>query len=131
MVAAVGTIIVDPDEGHMGTYIQQLERLRRSFPDGVLFPAHGPPIAAGHAKLDGYVAHRLGREAKVLAALEAHGGPATASQLLPRAYDDAPRGVWPLAERACLAHLVKLAEEGRARRRDGPGPAPVYEAVGG
>lgn len=115
MVAAVGTIIVDPDEGHMATYLAQLERLA-DYPDGVLFPAHGPPIAAGRAKLRHYVAHRLAREAKVRSALEGHTGPVEARDLLPVAYADTPPEVWPLAERACLAHLDKLVEDGVAGR---------------
>ncbi|MEL6183837.1 MAG: MBL fold metallo-hydrolase [Myxococcota bacterium] len=118
MVAAVGTIIVDPDEGHMTTYLEQLRRLA-AHPDGVLFPAHGPPIAAGRAKLEHYIAHRLAREAKVRAALEAHTGPATPQDLLPAAYADTPPAVWPLAERACLAHLDKLVEDGVAGRSGG------------
>lgn len=114
MVAAIGTIIVDPSEGDMGEYIRQLKRLR-GLPQKILFPAHGPPILDGHAKLDQYVRHRLMREEKVLAALK-ETGPSTAADLLPRAYDDTPKTVWPLAERSCLAHLLKLVEDGRARR---------------
>lgn len=115
MVASIGTIIIDPPEGDMAEYLRQLERLR-ALPEGVLFPAHGPPIVGGHAKFDHYLAHRRAREAKVLAALTAlgRGHPA---DLLPRAYDDTPEALYPLAERSCLAHLLKLAEEGRALRR--------------
>lgn len=115
MVAAVGTIIVDPDEGDMGEYIRQLERLR-SYPNGLLFPAHGPPIAAGHRKLEGYIKHRLAREERVFDALRAFGSRARAHDLLPMAYSDAPQAIWPLAERSCLAHLIKLVEDGRAQR---------------
>lgn len=114
MVAAVGTIIVDPDEGHMGTYLAQLRRLKDSFPDGLLFAAHGPPITLGHAKLEHYIQHRLGREAKVRSAL-LQLGRGTADDLVPLAYADTPQALWPLAARACLAHLVKLEEDGEAR----------------
>lgn len=112
MVASEGTIVVDPDDGDMATYLEQLRRLRRE-PDVVLFPAHGPPIPSSHQKLDHYVQHRLAREAKVLQALEMVGGPATLSELLPVAYSDTPPAVWPLAERSLLAHLGKLCDEGR------------------
>ncbi len=118
MVAAVGSIVVDPDEGDMAEYIRQLRRLR-SWPDGVLYPAHGPPIVGGHEKLDAYIEHRLAREASVLEALRASDGPARAEELLPLAYADTPRAMWPLAARACLAHLLKLVEDGRARALDG------------
>jgi hypothetical protein len=49
----------------------------------------------------------------VLAALTAR--PATAAELVARAYADTPRALWPLAERSMLAHLAKLVAEGRAR----------------
>lgn len=115
MVAGVGTIIVDPDEGDMGEYIRQLERMR-AFEPGPLLPSHGGPIAASTRKLDRYVEHRLLRESKVLDALRRFGGPARAADLLPVAYEDTPTQVWPLAERSCLAHLVKLANDGQIRR---------------
>lgn len=113
MVAGIGTIIVDPDEGSMRAYVDQLVRLRE-LPDGVVFPAHGGPIVAGRAKFDHYVRHRLAREDKVRSALADRTGPASARDLLPRAYADTPEAIWPLAERACLAHLIKLVEDGEA-----------------
>lgn len=115
MVAAIGTIIVDPPEGNMAEYIRQLRRLR-ALPEAVLMPAHGPPIVEGTAKLDQYVEHRLMREGKVVAALEQL-GPGRPEQLLPVAYDDTPEKLYPLAARACLAHLEKLVEDGRVERR--------------
>lgn len=117
MVAAVGTIVVDPPEGNMAEYLRQLARLR-ALPEKVLYPAHGPPIVHGHAKLDQYLAHRRMREEKVLAALTAR-GPATPTELLDLAYDDTPRSLYPLAARACLAHLEKLVEDGRAAQTGG------------
>jgi hypothetical protein len=35
--------------------------------------------------------------------------------MLPTAYGDTPRVLWPLAERSIRAHLDKLVREGRAR----------------
>lgn len=123
MVAAIGTIIVDPPQGDMHTYIEQLRRLREGS-NKVLMPAHGPPILDGHAKLDHYVAHRLKREGKVWDALVA-AGEGRPEDLLARAYDDTPSTLYPLAARACLAHLLKLVRDGRAvRRGDAFAPAP-------
>lgn len=115
MVAAIGTIIVDPPEGNMAEYLRQLTRLA-AMPESILIPAHGPPIVDGRRHLERYVAHRLMRENKVVAALEARGG-GTPSQLLDVAYDDTPKMLYPLAARSCLAHLEKLVEDGRATRR--------------
>ncbi len=117
MVASIGTIIVEPDDGgDMRVYLESLRRLKREVDAGAttLLPAHGPPITDGGARLDFYVAHRLEREARVLAALG--DAPATTTELVPAAYPDVPPPIYPLAARSLLAHLLKLADEGRARR---------------
>jgi ribonuclease/clavin/mitogillin len=117
MVAGIGTILIDPSEGDMALYLASLERLLAR-PPATLLPAHGPAIADGPSKLREYLSHRRMREGRVLASLTAE--PATLAALLPAAYGDTPRMLWPLAERSLLAHLDKLAREGRARD-DGSG----------
>jgi ribonuclease/clavin/mitogillin len=116
MVAATGTIVIDPPEGDMARYLSELRRLAAESPD-VLLAAHGLPIVGGVAKLEAYVAHRLGREARVDAALRRHRGAAAPEDLLPDAYEDTPLKLYPLAARSCLAHLEKLVTDGRAERR--------------
>ena len=119
MVASVGTIIIEPDDaGDMRQYLESLRRLVREVDDGAprLLPAHGPPIVDGGARLDFYVAHRLEREARVVAALG--DAAATVEALVPPAYPDVPPAIYPLAARSLLAHLFKLEHEGRARRHD-------------
>ena len=59
------------------------------------------------------IAHRLGREAKVVAALSAHSR-ATIDELVPVVYDDVPVSLHGWARRSLLAHAIKLVEEGRA-----------------
>ncbi len=113
MVAGVGTILIDPDEGDMAEYLASLERLEGVAP-GALLPAHGPVIADGLAKLREYRAHRLRREQKILEAVAAAPG-ARAEELVPMAYADTPAPFWPLAVRSTLAHLEKLRREGRVR----------------
>ena len=115
MVAAIGTIIVDPYEGDMAEYIAQLRRIKELLGDPILVPAHGPPIPHGRKMLDHYVSHRLMREGKVVKALEAKGG-GTPRDLLDVAYDDTPRELYPLAAQSCMAHLIKLVKDGRATR---------------
>ncbi|MEP6865746.1 MAG: MBL fold metallo-hydrolase [Deltaproteobacteria bacterium] len=112
MVAGLGTILIDPSEGDMTLYLRSLERLL-TMPQTMLLPAHGPALPDGHAKLREYIAHRLMREAKVVAALGAADEPV--GELVARVYADTPRMLWPLAERSLLAHLHKLAVDGRAR----------------
>jgi len=113
MVASVGTIVIDPEDGgDMREYIAQLRRLADEGA-GTVLPAHGAPIEDGAARLRHYVAHRLAREAKVRAAVarfEARG--ATEDEVVEHAYEDTPPAVWPIALRSARAHLEKLAAEG-------------------
>lgn len=117
MVASVGTILVEPQDGDMALYLRSLRAMKALRPR-TLLPAHGDPIDDPDACLDRYVAHRLERERRVLAALEGFGGAATPAQLVPTAYADAPPTVWPLAALSTEAHLLKLVEEGRAVQLD-------------
>ncbi len=116
LVAGVGTVIIDPPEGDMAEYLGSLDRLMEQKP-GTLYPAHGPVVPAGEARLQEYRAHRLEREGRVLAALG--GEPATAAELVPGAYPDVAPELYPLAERSLLAHLIKLVREGRAAESGG------------
>ncbi len=116
MIASVGTIIVDPPEGEMRLYLASLERLR-ALGARLLLPAHGPPVDDPEALLSFYVAHRLEREARVVAALAVGAAPLEA--LLPRAYPDVAPLLHPLAARSLLAHLLKLRDDGRAVDEDG------------
>ncbi len=119
MVASVGTILVARGDGNMGLYIAQIERLA-GLGARLALPAHGEPIDEPDELFRRYIAHRLMRENKVLAALEASGeGGATPADLVPGAYDDTPKHVWPIALLSLEAHLDKLEAEGRVRRRDG------------
>jgi glyoxylase-like metal-dependent hydrolase (beta-lactamase superfamily II) len=111
MVAGLGTILIDPQGGHMATYLASLERMLEA-DLGALLPAHGPVIADGPAKLREYLVHRRKREALVLAALGS--APRDAAALCAEAYADTPPFLWPLAQRSLLAHLVKLVEDGAA-----------------
>jgi ribonuclease/clavin/mitogillin len=112
MVAGLGTILIDPSEGDMTLYLGSLERMLARPPTRIL-PAHGPVIEDGPGKLREYLAHRKMREERVVAALGAT--PAAVGELVTRAYSDTPTALWPLAERSLLAHLVKLARDGRAQ----------------
>jgi glyoxylase-like metal-dependent hydrolase (beta-lactamase superfamily II) len=120
MVASVGTILIAPGDGDMRVYLEQLERLLE-LGARVALPAHGEPIDEPATLFRFYIAHRLMRESKVLAALSKHPDGATAHELLPDAYDDVSPSTWPLALLSISAHLAKLVDDGRARvAREGP-----------
>lgn len=112
MVAGIGTIVIEPDDdGDMKQYLDSLALLR-TLQARCLIPAHGEPIHDADAKLAGYIAHRLSREAKVFSALSPK--PQTIAALVPTAYPDVVPAIYPLAARSLLAHLHKLALDGRA-----------------
>ena len=119
MVASVGTIIIEPDDGgDMTLYLASLEALRAEVDAGArrLLPAHGKPVDDGGALLDFYVRHRLEREGRVAAALGDE--PQDVAALVPPAYPDVPAALYGLAARSLLAHLLKLEYDGRARRHE-------------
>jgi endoribonuclease LACTB2 len=121
MVASVGTILIGPRDGDMREYLAQLERLAR-LDARVALPAHGEPIDASEGRAPSdlfrqYVAHRLLREAKVVAALAGSGPEGKAlGALVAVAYADTPTWLWPIAQLSLESHLIKLEAEGRARR---------------
>jgi ribonuclease/clavin/mitogillin len=131
MVASVGTILIAPGDGDMAVYLAQLERLA-ALEARLALPAHGEPIDAPTTLFRHYVAHRLGRERKVLAAVVARGNQGgTLEELVSTAYDDVPPTTWPVALLSLESHLGKLAAEGRVRTSAGAhGHAPRYIASG-
>jgi ribonuclease/clavin/mitogillin len=119
MVASVGTILVNPADGDMGVYIEQLGRLAALDAQCAL-PAHGEPIEQPTALFRRYVEHRLKREAKILGVVVRAGpGGRTAEAILPDAYDDVRPSAWPIALLSVRAHLEKLVRDGRVRAADG------------
>jgi endoribonuclease LACTB2 len=115
MVAGVGTILVDPEDGgDMAAYLGSLERIAAAAPT-VLVPAHGPVLTDPQATLRRYAEHRRMREERVFAAITA--APRDLSEVLADAYADTPATLWPLAARSLEAHLRKLEAEGRVERR--------------
>jgi glyoxylase-like metal-dependent hydrolase (beta-lactamase superfamily II) len=114
MVASVGTILIaTSDDGDMGVYLEQLERLDRA-KSRLALPSHGDPIDDPSATFRRYIKHRGMREQKVLSAIQQKPG-GTLSELVSLAYDDTPVHVWPIATISLEAHLAKLIKEGRAR----------------
>ena len=109
-VLGEGSVFISPDEGSLSAYLASLRRLRELDLE-VLCPGHGPYVWDPRAKLDEYIEHRLDRERRLLAALDA--GLRSHDELLDFAWSDAPALLRPAAELTLRAHLQKLAEEGR------------------
>jgi glyoxylase-like metal-dependent hydrolase (beta-lactamase superfamily II) len=113
LVSTLSTIVIDPPEGHMATYLASLERCRAEG-IGAIHPAHGMSRLDGVAVLTRYLEHRRAREEKLVGALAR--GARTELELLPEVYEDVDEALLPLAARSLFAGLQKLEEERRARR---------------
>ncbi|MBI2149156.1 MAG: MBL fold metallo-hydrolase, partial [Acidobacteria bacterium] len=110
LVAGAGTIVIDPPEGHMATYLDSLRRMQ-ALPVTALFPAHGPVMANAKGKIQEYLDHRMEREKNIVAAWKrGHREPAS---IVKEVYTDVPPAMHGLAQRSVLAHLEKLRDEGR------------------
>jgi len=109
-VLAQSSVFVAPDPGALRGYLAALQRLRAMDLE-LLCTGHGPPVSEPAALLDRYLAHRADRERRLVAALD--DGLRTIDDLLDRAWDDAPASLRLAATATLLAHLDKLAEEGR------------------
>lgn len=102
--------LVSPPDGDLTDFMASLDRLEALGPTR-LFPGHGAPVADGPARIKALRAHRLGREAAVLAALES--GARGMAELVARVYADTPVAMHPAAARNLLAHLIDLGHRGR------------------
>lgn len=111
------TVVIDPPYGNMKQYIESLLRVKR-MECTALAPGHGYIIHDPERVIDWIVAHRLGREAKVVAALKANPN-LTARELVPQVYKDVDQKLYGWAERSLLAHLIKLEEDCIAVGDDG------------
>ncbi len=106
------TVVINPPDGDMAVYLRSLNALLEEDLEW-LAPGHGFLVADPHGVVRALVAHRLRREAKVLAALRA-AGPAPLESLVPQAYDDVAAALHGVAQRSLLAHLLKLKADGAA-----------------
>jgi glyoxylase-like metal-dependent hydrolase (beta-lactamase superfamily II)/8-oxo-dGTP pyrophosphatase MutT (NUDIX family) len=110
LVSTLSSILVDPSDGHLATYLESL-RFLEAVTEGTLYPGHGPPAPDGRAVIRKTLEHRQEREGQILAALLDE--PQTARELLLKIYIDVDPKVYALAERSLLSGLIKLEEEGR------------------
>jgi recombination protein RecT len=104
------TTVVDPPDGDMTAYIDSLDRLAAACGQhGIEFilPAHGHVLGPARQAIELLKAHRLQREARVLAAMRQRPG-GTLDDWVELAYADVPPRMWPLARRSLLAHVQRI-----------------------
>lgn len=114
-VLGVGTTVIPPHGGDLLEYMSSLDRLLAEKP-ACIYPAHGPKIEDGTAKIREYIAHRLEREAQILEALDA--GLSRIEAIVKRVYAAYPEALHAPAAATVATHLLKLEREGRVERDD-------------
>jgi glyoxylase-like metal-dependent hydrolase (beta-lactamase superfamily II) len=110
LILGEGSTFVPPDGGSLASYLDSLHRVEELDLE-LLCPGHGPFVSDPRAKIREYIDHRLDRERKLLAALDA--GERSRAGLLDAAWDDVPADLRAVAALVMEAHLEKLAAEGR------------------
>ncbi len=115
VLEGVSPVILPPD-GDMSAYMASLDKLE-AYDFERIAPGHGGILPRGKRMLALLRAHRLAREAKVLANLTPD--PITPGLLTAAVYDDVPADRHSWAQLTLLAHLIKLAREGRVVEQHG------------
>ena len=110
------TTVVNPPDGNMNTYLDSLDKLSVACDEHqieFIMPAHGYVMGSAKSAIAQLKAHRLRREAKIRAVMQAHPD-GSLDDWVPLAYDDVDERIWPVAKRSLLAHVERIqAAEGR------------------
>lgn len=117
MVASEGTILIEPQLGNLGDYLDSLQKLLALQPS-VVIPSHGAPIKNGAQKIDYTLAHRKLRLQQLEQLLPKQAALAqSVEQLVADIYG--PR-ISPLVRKLAALSLTSslklLASRGRAQR---------------
>ncbi|MGV3493039.1 MAG: MBL fold metallo-hydrolase [Ramlibacter sp.] len=104
------TTVVDPPDGDMTAYLDSLDRLSAACDTyGIAFilPAHGHVLGFAKIAIGMLKAHRLQREARIVAAMRER-PTGTLEDWVELAYADVPPRMWPVAKRSLLAHVQRI-----------------------
>ena len=104
------TTVVAPPDGDMADYLASLKKLLAR-DDAVYWPTHGGPIRDPKPFVAAYLAHRLEREAQILAAL--CDGVTAIPDMVERIYIGLDPRLKPAASLSVFAHLLQMRKEGR------------------
>jgi glyoxylase-like metal-dependent hydrolase (beta-lactamase superfamily II)/8-oxo-dGTP pyrophosphatase MutT (NUDIX family) len=106
------TTVINPPDGAMTAYLDSLDVLSAACVEHAvtfILPAHGYVLGAASDAIAQLKAHRLKREAKVAAVMQALPN-GSLDDWLPLAYDDVDTRLWPVARRSLLAHAERVAQ---------------------
>ena len=103
------TTVIGPPDGDMRAYFDSLRKVQGRH-DHTYWPTHGAPVTDTQPFIQAFLAHRLDREAQVLAAVRS--GQTTIADMVEVLYADVRKELHKPAARSVLAHLVKLVDDG-------------------
>ena len=112
LILGRGSSMVTYPEGDVAAYLRSLDKLAALRPR-MLFPGHWDPVENAMGKITEYRAHRLEREAQILA--EVKRGKGSAKELTRRVYGELDDKLMVAAEMTMRAHLHKLVVDGVVR----------------
>lgn len=112
-ILGVGTTVIPSRGGSLLDYMKSLRRVLDEAP-GVIYPAHGPRIDSGVAKINEYIAHREEREMQIIDAMR--GGADRIAAIVAVVYAGYPVSLHAAAGQSVCSHILKLEDEGRATR---------------
>ncbi len=110
------TTVIDPPDGHMGDYLASLDKLAAACDTlaiEFILPAHGHVLGFAKQAITQLKAHRLKREAKIAAAMQAM-PQGSLQDWVEKAYDDVSPRLWPVAARSLQAHVDHIRESANA-----------------
>jgi glyoxylase-like metal-dependent hydrolase (beta-lactamase superfamily II) len=110
-VMSFSTSVVIPPDGSMAAYFASL-RVMLARADTLYLPGHGPPLPDPRAYVEALLAHRLKREAAVLAQINTR--PCAPSEIVQALYVGLDPRLHGAAEASVTAHLLKLRDDGLA-----------------
>jgi ribonuclease/clavin/mitogillin len=108
-VLGVGTTVIPADSGDLADYLSSLERMLALEPVRI-YPAHGPCIEDGTAKIREYIDHRRARDRQILAAMDS--GAERVPDIVGIVYAAYPKALHAAAGQSVTSHLLKLQREG-------------------
>lgn len=127
VVLGGSTTVIPSDDGDLLDYMRSLRKLQGLHLRRI-YPAHGPVIEDGPARIAEYIEHRMMRERQILEALG--DGLGTIPEMVQRIYADVPTTLHGAAAMSVGSHLAKLEREGRVREHRRPDAPSRWELLG-
>ncbi len=118
--------LVSPPDGDLTDFMASCRKLQE-IPAACFYPGHGAPVPDPQERLAWLIAHRLQREAQIIAALTT--GPATPQAITAQVYADLSPILVKAAERNVLAHLIDLHGKGRVTAAPALAETAVFQLV--